>query len=174
MALRPPNRKSNPTEQKSEIGGWLLVYLILMLISVIYSLISIISSIILMNSNILSIFGSSLVINAGTIIFDSIVFLLNVGIILMIFSKKTTGPKWIITLVWAGFVIGLIKLGAFVIPATVKSLSSPASSAGLSSSALLWTAIVSSLFGLIFGIALNVIITLYFKKSQRVKNTFVK
>ena len=106
------------------------------------------------------------------IIMGSLGLLLNILIAITIFRKRMGGPKWIIIFVWISFVLGLLNLFLYVIP-NINNSAATLGSLGIQSSfissSITYLIITSSL-----GLALNILITLYFIKSERVKNTFIK
>ncbi len=129
------------------IGGWLLAYVIVLSIGVVISLIAL--------------FWQRAWIQNDTFgyIFSWVLpnFLFSICIIILIFSREKRSVNWIIGFVWANLVflsIGFLGLIEGILPATPHPLST-----------YLW---------MLAGVAAAIGTTFYFKKSERVKNTFVK
>ena len=116
------------------IGGWLLVYVILLAFGLVYAPI-----------NLLSIYNNPLVDIGMVFLLTSIItWLLGLSIFILIFTKKKWLPTYIISVIWISFAVGWSTVG------------------------------LSNLANALYGLILNILWTLYFIKSQRVKNTFIK
>ncbi len=147
------------------IEGWLLFYLIVLIIGVINNIIGL-----FVVNRLSSLGGDASVIlpqTAGLACLEISGILLGIGIIIFIISQHKDAPKWIIGFVWGGFALSLIETLFVIIPFQKAS----ASTIGAASSSI---ASIGAYTGLFFGVVVDVIITLYFIKSKRVKNTFVK
>lgn len=131
------------------ISGWLLFFVIWMGFGIVYFPISLVSSYInpLIDLSILYIITSI------------ISWLLSVGIFILVFTKKSWVPKYIIAVIWFQFIMGLISLSNV----KFNFSSQLESTAGL----------VGKIFSLAFVLAWAIIWNIYFVKSQRVKNTFI-
>ena len=129
------------------IGGWLLVLVICMGFSIIYFPISLVSTYI----------NPMIQLNIVYTITSIISWLLSVSMFILIFTKKSWIPTYIISVIWFQFLIGLTSL---------SNVKFNFSSQLESTAGLVW---------MIFSfLAWAIIWNLYFVKSQRIKNTFIK
>ena len=158
------------------VAGWLLVYLICIFIGILYSVLSLIFILVSKNSLVgAGPFSLLLTPSTGELILDILTILLSIGIVIFIVSKLRKAPKWIIIIVWSGFVLGLIKDFVYTLPrqnAAINAMYNIANMTNYGAGFIYTSALVS--IGLFFAVAINITITLYFIKSKRVKNTFVK
>lgn len=184
MAGLPPPKQQNQAPEKLEgIGGWLLAYFIIVILSVVYELYTIVTTIIAQQYASQIGFYAEIIPGVWSIVTTSIFILINVCIFIFILRKKRYSPKWIIGLVWTGFVVGLIEFFADTLPSSLNfyndlfaaaNTTSNTTIGSISASQMALPLILASSFGFLIGIAFNIAVTLYFLKSKRVKNTFVK
>lgn len=132
------------------IGGWLLFFVIWIGIGVVYSPIDMVSS-----------YTSPLFdVNVVWILASVISWLLSLSVFILIFTKKIWVPKYIITIIWIQFFLSLKSLSGISFNPTLLAET--------------MAVLIGIIIGLVFVLVLAIVWTLYFVKSQRVKNTFVK
>lgn len=134
------------------IGGWLIVYLILIFLGIAGGILALVSA--------LSSAVTEIILMALTILFPVI-------IVFLLFSKSREAPAGIITLTWMGFALGVVNTIFYSIPKAAATIAA-------ANPSLAGMATISGYIGLAIGAIIDIIVTLYFMRSKRVKNTFVK
>ena len=141
--------KESTSKNLQGIGGWLVFFIIWVGFAIVYFPIQLASTFI----------NPMVELNIVYTVTSIASWLLSVSIFILIFTKKSWVPKYIISVIWFQFVIGLTSLSNV----KFNFSSQLESTAGL----------VGMIFGLVFGLAWAIVWNLYFVKSQRVKNTFL-
>jgi hypothetical protein len=135
-------------KQPAGLAGWLLVIVML----TVFNLIIQISSII---------FAQIVNFSLYDLIYSLITILLSITFLVLIFSKRKNAINKIIFVLWTEVVIGIINsILSFDTIVTLTETPIP----------LVYSSII---FSVLFDIGITIALTLYFKKSQRVKNTFI-
>ena len=182
---RRKERKEEARQKLQGIGGWLLFFLIIFIIARVAAPIQILrillapSYINFMNTLIPSI-DLSTISQPGFLLkiihttFLTIAFVFLLLAIIAIFKKKSKSKKLAIISTWVLFATSLIeKLITFkLIPSVEKFYDSLG--AGISLQSFRYVSYTQIILSLILSIAWAIIVTLYFIKSKRVKNTLVK
>ncbi|HRZ85160.1 MAG TPA: DUF2569 family protein [Candidatus Paceibacterota bacterium] len=131
------------------INGWLLFFVIWIGISIILFPIQLIGN---LNNPLFSLSTIYIIISIFSL-------LLTISIFILIFTKKSWVPKYIILIIWLQFLIGLTSF------LTIKF--------NFSSQLEAIAGLVGLILGIVFSLAWAILFTIYLVKSQRVKNTFV-
>jgi len=178
-------REKERQQKLQGIGGWLLFFLIIFIVAVIGAPIQILrillapSYINFMNTITSSIDLStipqpSFLLKIIHTTFLTIAFIFLLLAIIAIFKKKSKSKKLAIISTWILFVASLIEnlITLKLLPSTQKFYDSLG--AGISLEYLRSASYILIVLSLLSGIAWAIIVTLYFIKSKRVKNTLIK
>lgn len=141
------------------IGGWLLFFVILWILGVIGSIISLLSNLVKLTS-----------ING--IIFTGIGLVITIILLVLVKGKKKDGPSKIVLTLWVSFV--LVFMGQIIGYFQASNMDIVSAFDGISPGIVQVVIIAITVIDIIISLGWTILLTQYFKRSVRVKNTFVE